>query len=254
MAGRLDGRVAVVTGGSRGIGEAIATAFAAEGARVVVASRKEPGVAAAAARINALHPGSTVPMVCHVGKLDTLAGFISNVCENVGLPDILVNNAGTNPYFGPMLGLEWAAWDKTFDVNVKGPFELTRQVSQRLLAAGRQGSIIHISSIFGQRASMFQGIYGMTKASLISMTRTLAVELGAGGIRVNAIAPGLIETRLSAAITSNDDLVRGYTDRAAMSRYGAPSEIAGAAVWLASDESSFVTGQTITVDGGYTIA
>ena len=254
MAGRLEGKVAIVTGGSRGIGEAIATAYAQEGARVVVASRKEPGVTAAADRINALVPGSTTPMVCHVGRLDTLPAFVERVCEAVGQPDILVNNAGTNPYFGPMIDVEWGAWDKTFDVNVKGPFELSRQVARRLLAAGRPGAILHVSSIFGQHAALYQGVYGMTKAALISMTRTLATELGPQGIRVNAIAPGLVETQFSSVLVQNDELVRRYTERAALSRYGEPREVAGAAVWLASDEASFVTGQTIAVDGGYTIA
>ena len=253
MAGRLDGRVAIVTGGSRGIGEAIATAFAAEGATVVVASRKEAGVAAAAARINALHPGRAHPRVCHVGRLETLPGFVDDVTATLGLPTILVNNAGTNPYFGPMLDTEWAAWDKTFEVNVKGPFALSREVARRLLDAGQPGSLLQVSSIFGTRAAPLQGVYGMTKAALISMTRTLATELGAAGIRVNALAPGLVTTRFSSVLVNNDDLVRRYTERAALQRYGQPEEVAGAAVWLASHESRFVTGQTIVLDGGYTM-
>lgn len=253
MSGRLEGRVALVTGGSRGIGEAIATAYAAEGATVVVASRKEAGVTAAAARINALTPGRAHARVCHVGKLDTLDAFVEELAGSVGVPDILVNNAGTNPYFGPFLDTEWAAWDKTFEVNVKGPFELSRQVSRRLMAAGRPGSILHVSSIFGTRAAPFQGVYAMTKAALLSMTKTMAYELGPANIRVNALAPGLVATKFASVLVSNEDLVRRYTERAALHRYGEPDEIAGAAVWLASDESRFVTGQTIVLDGGYTM-
>ena len=134
----------------------------------------------------------------------------------------------------------------------QGP--VARLVSKGLLAEGRPGALLFVSSIFGQHAALYQGVYGMTKAALISMTRTLATELGPQGIRVNAIAPGLVETRFSSVLTANEELVRRYTERAALSRYGEPHEIGGTAVWLASDESSFVTGQTIAVDGGYTIA
>lgn len=254
MAGRLQGRVAVVTGASRGIGEAIALAMAGEGAQVALVSRKAPGIEAAADRINAAHPGSATPFVAHVGEVAQLPALIDKVCAQLGTPDILVNNAGTNPYFGPMMELEWAAWDKTFEVNVKGPFALMRAVAQRLHAEGRPGSLLNISSIFGTCAAPFQGIYGMSKAALISMTRTLAVELGPAAIRVNCIAPGLVETRFSSVLVQNDELVRRYTERAALGRYGAPDEVAGAALWLASDESRFVTGQVIHVDGGYTMA
>jgi len=252
MAGRLEGRRAIVTGGTRGIGEAIAAALLAEGAQVVVSSRKPDGVAAAVARLSDAAPGRVQGVACNMGRLEEVLALYGSASAALGgAPDILVNNAATNPYFGPMMGLEFAAWDKTFDVNLKGPFALTRAFAQGRTDADGPGSVINISSIYGQHAAPFQGMYGMTKAALISLTQTLAAELAASDIRVNCIAPGLIETRFSKAITSNDDFVSMYTERAALGRVGSPEDIAGAAVWLASEASSFMTGQTLTVDGGY---
>ena len=254
MGGRLQGRVAIVTGGSRGIGAAIAHAFAREGARVVISSRKQEGLDAAAGAMKAAFPGAVRARACHVGDPAALGELVSWVAAEVGLPDVLVNNAATNPYFGPMLGVSRAAWDKTFEVNLRGPFEATRLVVQRLLEAGRPGSIINVASVVGLAAAPLQGIYGMTKAALISMTRTLAFELGRTGIRVNAIAPGLVDTRLASAIIENSERVKVFTDRTAVGRYAQPEEIAHLAVFLASDESGYVTGQTYCVDGGYSIS
>ena len=157
-------------------------------------------------------------------------------------------NANTKP----LLNTPPSMWDKTFEVNVRGYFETTRRVVERLLAAGRAGSIVNVASIQGRRAAPLQGVYGMTKAAVISMTQTLAVELGRAGIRVNAIAPGLVDTRFASVLVGSDDLVKGYTDRAALGRYATPDEISGLAVYLASDESTYVTGQVFTIDGGYT--
>ena len=252
--GRLDDQVAIVTGGSRGIGEAIALAFAQEGAKVVVCSRKPDGVAAAAERINAVVPGSTTGIPCHVGQEEAIKALFDQVCADIGTPRVLVNNAGTNPYFGPMLGVSMEAWRKTFQVNLEGPFIATREFAQRRFATGdTKGSVICTSSILGIRAAQFQGVYGMTKAALISMVQTMALELAETGIRVNAIAPGFVETKLSAAIATDPKLREMVLAHTPQKRVAKPQEIAGTAVYLASDMSTFTTGQTIVVDGGFTV-
>ena len=252
--GRLDGKVAVITGGSRGIGEAIALAYAREGAKVAVLSRKPEGVAAAAERINQIVPNSALGVPCHVGTESSIEAAFDEVERALGTPRILVNNAGTNPYFGPMLGVQESAWDKTFDVNLKGPFWCARSFAHRRFATGdTAGSIICISSVMGQRAAPFQGVYGMTKAALISLVKTMALELADANIRVNAIAPGFVSTKLAAAIESDPEVKKQVLAHTPMKRVARPEEIAGCAVYLASEESSFTTGQTFNIDGGYTI-
>ena len=254
MSDRLAGKLAIITGASRGIGEAIARAFAAEGAKLVLVSRKQEALDAVAATINEAHPDAAVARACHLGKPDQIEALIDWVTEAHGLPQVLVNNAATNPYFGPMIGIEMGAFDKTFEVNCKGPFEITRRLAGRWVAEGTRAAVVNVASIAGLRAAPLQGVYGMTKAALISMTQTLAVELGPNDIRVNAIAPGLVETRFAGALVGSPDIVKIYTDHTALKRYGQPDEIAPAVVYLASDEAAYVTGQVLCLDAGYTIA
>jgi NAD(P)-dependent dehydrogenase (short-subunit alcohol dehydrogenase family) len=248
----LEGKVTLITGGSRGIGESIAKAFGQSGAEVAIASRKLEGCTAAAERLRAA--GVTVePFACHTGKTDQVEALAKAVIARFGRIDVLVNNAATNPHFGPMMTADDAVFEKTFEVNTKGYFNMARAVARHLIDRGAPGSIIHVSSVAGLAAAPLQGIYGMTKAAVISMTRTLALELGPSRIRVNAIAPGLVETRFANAIVSNKEMVEHEAGRTPLGRYAQPDEIAGAALFLASDAASFVTGHTLVVDGGRTI-
>jgi NAD(P)-dependent dehydrogenase (short-subunit alcohol dehydrogenase family) len=249
----LKDKVAVVTGGTRGIGEAIARTFVAHGARVVVASRKAEGVTAVAESIAKEHGAQRVlGVAAHTGKEDECALLVKKTIERFGKVDILVNNAATNPYFGPLLQADMGAWDKTFDVNLKGYFWMAREVAKDCIAREAPGSIVQITSIAGILGQPLQGVYAMTKAAIISMTKTLAIELAPSGVRVNAIAPGFVETRLASAILKSDELLSKVLERTPMKRYGVPDEIAGGALYLASDAANFLTGHTLVIDGGLT--
>jgi NAD(P)-dependent dehydrogenase (short-subunit alcohol dehydrogenase family) len=247
----LKNNVAIVSGASRGIGRAIAIAFADAGAKVVLSSRKREGVAGVAEEI-AARGAEAHPVSAHVGHPDQCRALVAEAVGKFGQVDVLVNCAGTNPYFGPMMAIDEGAYLKTFEVNLRGAVEASRAFAQHVMDRKGSGSIVNITSVAGLRAAPMQGVYGMTKAAMISMTQTLAFELGPSQIRINAIAPGLIETRLSSALTSSPSLVERVTDRTALGRIGQPEELAGAALFLASDAASYITGQTLAVDGGFT--
>ena len=245
----MAGKVAIVTGGSRGIGEAIAKAFAEHGAKVVIAARKIEGLQEVASAINAAG-GDCTPIACHAGREDELQKLVDATVAKYGKVDVLVNNAATNPYFGPLLNVEMPAWDKTFEVNTKGYFLAARCVVKHLLERKAPGSIVNIASIAGLGAAPAQGVYGMTKAAVISMTQTFALELGGTGIRINAIAPGLVETKFAGALVQNKEILARMEEGTPVRRVGQPDDIAGLALFLASDASNFVTGQTMVADGG----
>lgn len=247
----LRDKVAIVTGASRGIGEAIARTFADHGAKVVVASRKIDGLTPVAASIRDAG-GEATAIACHTGKEEMVEELVARTVETYGRVDVLVNNAATNPHFGPMLSVDGGAWDKTFEVNVKGYFMAARAVARHILGRNGQGSIVNIASVAGLMAMPLQGVYAMTKAAVISMTKTLSVELGPD-VRVNAIAPGLIETRFAAALTQNEEILQTVLDRTSLKRVGQPTEVAGAALLLASDAGGYFNGAVLTPDGGWSV-
>jgi NAD(P)-dependent dehydrogenase (short-subunit alcohol dehydrogenase family) len=244
----LQGKVIVITGASRGIGEAIAKAAVGAGARVVLASRKQADLD----RVAAMLGEHAVAFACHTGKAEEVDALFAKAVERFGRVDGAVNNAATNPYFGPLVDTPDAAFDKTIEVNLRGYFYVARAFVKHARARGGGGAIVNVASVAGLRAAPMQGAYGMTKAAVISMTQTLAFELGSSQIRVNAIAPGLVATKFAAALVNNPmvrDRIVGHTP---LARHAQPEEIAGAAVYLLGDAASFTTGTTLVVDGGLT--
>jgi NAD(P)-dependent dehydrogenase (short-subunit alcohol dehydrogenase family) len=244
----LKDKVIVITGASRGIGEAIARACVEQGARVVLASRKQADLDRVASELGE----SSIAIACHTGKPEEVDALATKAVETFGRIDGWVNNAATNPYFGPLLETPDPAIDKTFEVNVRGYLYGARAFVKHARTRGGGGAIVNIASVVGTRAAPMQGIYGATKAAVISMTQTLAFELGGSNIRVNAIAPGLVETKFASAIINNPQLRDYMVKRTPLARHAQPAEIAGAAVYLLSDAASFTTGQTLVVDGGAT--
>ncbi len=243
----LSDKVALITGASRGIGEAIAIALAAYGARAILVSRKIEALEAVKEKIVA-QGGKAEAIVCHLGDLKQIQSLCNQVGKTFGRLDILVNNAAANPYLGLMTGASPEAFDKTVEINLKGPFFLIQQMVP--LMEGKCGSIINVASVSGVRPGMFQGIYSITKAGLIAMTKAYAKELAPKNIRVNALLPGLTETRFSAALIENQEIYQNALGRTPMKRHAQPHEMAGAVLYLASEAASFTTGTTIICDGG----
>jgi dehydrogenase/reductase SDR family protein 4 len=245
---QLKDKVAIVTGGSRGIGQSIAEVFAREGATVVICGRKQNTLDEVAAGMKGL-AGRVVPMACHVGKLEDLQRLIDTTARDLGRIDVLVNNAATNIAQGPAIEMDDGQFDKMVEVNLKSTYRLTRLVAPGMCQRG-SGSIINIASIAGLRPQYHGLLYSMTKAALIMMTQSYAVELGPQGVRVNAIAPGLVQTVLSEYYWKDETRRQQLMAHQPIRHLGQPAEIAEVALMLASDASSYLTGQTIVVDGG----
>ena len=244
---RLDDKIALVSGGSRGIGEAICHGLAEQGAHVIVSSRKLEGceVVAQAIRDNG---GQAIAMACHAGDLDAIDTLFDDIQEQFGGLDILINNGGTNPYYGPVAETPAAAFDKTFEVNLRGPFFMSERAVAMMKERGG-GSILNMASIDGISAGVFQGVYSTTKAAMISMTQSFAVENGRYGIRVNALCPGLTETKFTTVFSEQE----GYDDvikHLPLQKLAQPVDMVGATLLMVSEAGGCMTGQTLVIDSG----
>jgi NAD(P)-dependent dehydrogenase (short-subunit alcohol dehydrogenase family) len=244
----LNGKIALVTGASRGIGEAIAKTLAAHGAKVILSSRKLEGLRRVEGEI-VQAGGVADSLVCHTGEMEQIRKLFVEIGSRYGRLDILVNNAGTNPFFGDVLSADEKAWDKTCDVNLKGYFFMSQHAAKLMQKAGG-GVIVNVASVSGVHPAPFQGIYSITKAGIIAMTQSFAKELAPSHIRVNAILPGLTETKFSAALTQNPDILKMVLPTIPMGRIAKPEEMAGAVLYLVSDAASSTTGICLAVDGG----
>ncbi|KRW59881.1 SDR family oxidoreductase [Pseudomonas sp. TTU2014-080ASC] len=244
----LDGKIAFVSGASRGIGEAIARLLAQQGAHVIVSSRKIEGCQAVADAIIA-EGGKATAIACHIGEMEQIQSVFEQIKEQFGRLDILVNNAATNPQFCNVLDTDLSAFQKTVDVNIRGYYFMSIAAG-KLMKANGGGSIINVASINGVTPGEFQGIYSVTKAAVISMTKVFAKECAPFGIRCNALLPGLTDTKFASALTGNEAILKMALQRIPLKRVADPSEMAGAVLYLASDASSYTTGVSLNVDGG----
>jgi NAD(P)-dependent dehydrogenase (short-subunit alcohol dehydrogenase family) len=245
----LKNKIALVSGGSRGIGKSICKALAAHGAHVIVASRKAADCEQVAAEIRREN-GSAEAMACHIGEMAQIESVFEAIERKHGRLDILVNNAATNPYFGHITDTDLSAFNKTIDVNIRGYFFMS-SIGIKLMAKNGGGSVINVASINGVKPGALQGIYSISKAAVISMTQAFAKECAAMGVRVNALLPGLTDTKFAATLVNNDEIREAVLKDVPLNRVAQPDEMAGAVLYLASSASSYTTGSCITVDGGY---
>lgn len=248
----LEGKVAVITGASRGIGRATALQFAQAGAKVVISSRKLENVKSVAAEIQA-SGGEVLAAQAHVGRTEEVDALVARTLEAFGRVDIAVNNAATNPHFGPVLMADEGLWDKILDTNAKGVFRVCKAVVPHMEARG-SGKIINISSIAGLRPSPGMGLYSISKSAILALTKVLAVELGPANIQVNAIAPGVIKTRFSRLLWQTPGIAGPILGNLPLGRFGEPKEVAELALYLASSAADYVTGAVFVVDGGLNLA
>ncbi|MBB3046986.1 NAD(P)-dependent dehydrogenase (short-subunit alcohol dehydrogenase family) [Litorivivens lipolytica] len=248
----LGGKVALVTGASRGIGEAIARLLAEHGASVIVSSRKIDGCEAVASSIRDAG-GKAEAVACHIGELEQIENMFNHIKSQHGKLDILVNNAATNPHFGHITETPISMFQKTVDVNIRGYFVMCQE-GAKLMAANGGGSIVNVASVNGVIPGDMQGIYSVTKAAVISMTKAFAKECAPMGIRVNALLPGMTDTKFASALVNNDEIREHAMQHVPMKRVADPSEMAGAVLYLASSASSYTTGAALNVDGGYLTA
>jgi len=249
---QLKGKIALVTGGSRGIGESIARTLASAGAHVIVSSRKLPDCEKVAESIRA-DGGSAEAIACHIGEMAQIDAIWAQIAEKHGRLDILINNAATNPHYGPIHETDLSAFQKTVDVNIRGYFFMSAN-GVRLMAKNGGGAIVNVASVNGVIPGPLQGIYSITKAAVISMTQAFARECAPQGVRVNALLPGFTDTKFAATLVQNKQIVNKVLEHVPMNRVAQPSEMAGTVLYLVSPAASYTTGVALNVDGGYLIA
>jgi NAD(P)-dependent dehydrogenase (short-subunit alcohol dehydrogenase family) len=247
----LSGKIALVTGASRGIGEEIAKLLAQQGAHVIVSSRKLEGCQLVADAIIA-QGGSAEAFACHVGSMDDIGAVFAHIDKVHGKLDILVNNAATNPYFGHVLDTDLASYNKTVEVNIRGYFFMSVEAG-KIMRKNGGGAIVNTASINALQPGNMQAIYSITKAAVVNMTKAFAKECGPLGIRVNALLPGFTKTKFAGALFDNKEIYDSLIARVPMGRHAEPREMAGTVLYLVSDAASYTTGECIVVDGGVTL-
>ena len=247
----LTGKIALVTGASRGIGEAAARLLAQQGAHVIISSRKQEGCEVVARSIRD-EGGQATAYACHIGDPEQIEAIFEHIRQVHGRLDILVNNAAANPYYGHITNTDMAAFTKTVEVNIRGYFFMSANACKLMKESGG-GAIVNVSSVDGIRPGDKRGIYSITKSAIIQMTKAFALECGPDNIRVNALLPGLTETKFAGALTENEEVLDAWLKLMPLGRYAQPGEMAGAILFLASPASGFATGSVLPVDGGYLI-